>query len=387
VIEAEDFVEAARRRGFEWYTGVPCSFLTPFINYVINNEDLSYLSSANEGDAVATAAGLTLGGKRAIAMMQNSGLGNAVSPLTSLTWTFRIPILLICTHRGAPGLKDEPQHELMGSITPELFESMQIPWEYFPDQPDQIEAALQRADEYMGRENRPYALLMKKGTVAEHALDKQGIERTQYAPFSRQQFQSADGTRNSRHTVLSRLIEQTDSHKTVLIGSTGFTGRELYSVADRDNHLYMVGSMGCASALALGLSLARPDLKVIVIDGDGAALMRMGNFATLGTYGADNLVHLLLDNEAHDSTGAQATVTAGVSFAGIAEACGYAATFEGDQLALIDAVLNTSARGPVFGHLKIRTGAIEGLPRPKITPVEIRTRLMQHIGSTLKVTT
>ncbi len=381
MIEAEDFVEAARRRGFTWYTGVPCSFLTPFINYVINNDALNYVSSANEGDAVATAAGLALGGKRAVAMMQNSGLGNAVSPLTSLTWTFRIPILLICTHRGAPGLKDEPQHELMGPITPELFDSMQIPWEYFPDQPELIDAALQRAEDYMQAENRPYALLMKKGTVAAHALNKQGIDRAEYSPKLRQKFPGNCSERHSRHTVLSKLVEQTPLDQTVLIGSTGFTGRELYAVADRDNHLYMVGSMGCASALGLGLSLARPDLKVIVVDGDGAALMRMGNFATLGAYAGNNLIHLVLDNEAHDSTGSQSTVTNGVSFAGIAEACGYAASFEGEDLSLLDALLNTEQVGPILGHLKIRTGAIEGLPRPSLTPVDVRSRLMKHIGS------
>ncbi len=114
MIHAREFVEAARAHGFEWYAGVPCSFLTPFINYVIDDPALKYVSAANEGDAVALAAGATIGGKRAVAMMQNSGLGNAVSPLTSLTYTFQIPLLVICTHRGAPGVNDEPQHELMG---------------------------------------------------------------------------------------------------------------------------------------------------------------------------------------------------------------------------------------------------------------------------------
>ncbi|CAB5127324.1 putative phosphonopyruvate decarboxylase [Burkholderia cenocepacia] len=114
MIEAAQFVEAARERGFDWYAGVPCSYLTPFINYVLQDPTLHYVSAANEGDAVALIAGATLGGKRGIAMMQNSGLGNAVSPLTSLTWTFRLPQLLIVTWRGQPGVADEPQHALMG---------------------------------------------------------------------------------------------------------------------------------------------------------------------------------------------------------------------------------------------------------------------------------
>ncbi|HEY9725058.1 MAG TPA: thiamine pyrophosphate-binding protein, partial [Chroococcales cyanobacterium] len=124
MIQAEEFVEAARHLGFGWYAGVPCSFITPFINYVINDTQLTYISSANEGDALATAAGAAIGGKRAVVMMQNSGLGNAVNPLTSLAYIFRIPLLLICTLRGDPQIEDEPQHQLMGQITGQLLETM-----------------------------------------------------------------------------------------------------------------------------------------------------------------------------------------------------------------------------------------------------------------------
>ena len=168
----------------------------------------------------------------------------------------------------------------------------------------------------------------------------------------------------------------------MVIATTGYTGRELFAIADRPNHLYMVGSMGCASAFGLGLALARPDLQVVVVDGDGAALMRMGNFATLGSYGGGNLTHLLLDNEAHDSTGAQATVSANVRFADIAAACGYAASFEGNDVALVDELLALQGLdGPRFGHLKIRTGTLENLPRPSVTPPEVLRRLMNHIGT------
>ena len=126
MILASDFVDAACNANYKFYAGVPCSFLTPFINYVIANKNTTYVSAANEGDAVAMAAGASLGGVRSIAMMQNSGLGNAISPLTSLTHTFNLPILLICTLRGEPGLNDEPQHELMGEITCELLEKIKI---------------------------------------------------------------------------------------------------------------------------------------------------------------------------------------------------------------------------------------------------------------------
>jgi phosphonopyruvate decarboxylase len=381
LIQANDFVEAARQRGVQWYAGVPCSFLTPFINYVINDEHLTYISSANEGDALAAAAGAAIGGNRACVMMQNSGLGNAVNPLSSLTYVFRIPLLLICTHRGAPGLQDEPQHALMGGITTTLFETMQVPWEPFPAEAAEIEAVLTRADEYMRRERRPYSLIMQKGTVAPNALKQQQPAIT--SPFLEAEPRSlfTHHRRPSRNEVLRRLIALTPEGDTVLVATTGYTGRELFALADRPTHLYMVGSMGCASSLGLGLSLARPDLTVLVIDGDGAALMRLGNFATIGAYGGSNLIHLVLDNEAHDSTGAQATVSAGVSFARIAQACGYGLTLEGDDLALLDSLFTApSYRRPRFGHLKIRTGTLESLPRPSLTPDQALNRLMAHIG-------
>ena len=189
--------------------------------------------------------------------------------------------------------------------------------------------------------------------------------------------------RLSRASVLQTVIEYTADARHVIIATTGFTGRELYALADRPNQLYMVGSMGCASSLGLGLSLARPDLTVTIIDGDGAALMRMGNFATIGAYGGGNLIHLLLDNEAHDSTGAQSTVSASVSFAEVAAGCGYACAYQGNGAELLPALYgNLSGDGPRFGQLKISTGTIDSLPRPAIQPADVCSRLMTHIGAT-----
>jgi Thiamine pyrophosphate-requiring enzymes [acetolactate synthase, pyruvate dehydrogenase (cytochrome), glyoxylate carboligase, phosphonopyruvate decarboxylase] len=182
--------------------------------------------------------------------------------------------------------------------------------------------------------------------------------------------------------VLRHIIHLTPESESVIIATTGYTGRELFALIDRANHLYMVGSMGCASSLGLGLALARPDLQVVIIDGDGAALMRMGNFSTIGTYGGSNLIHLVLDNEAHDSTGAQATVSANVRFADIAAACGYAVAYDGEDPCLIDELFSVkNTTGPGFGHLKIKTGTIENLPRPDVKPPEVLRRLMKHIGT------
>jgi phosphonopyruvate decarboxylase len=381
VIEASAFVEAARARGFSFYAGVPCSFLTPFINYVIQDSTLSYLSCANEGDAVAVVAGQALAGRRGIAMMQNSGLGNAVSPLTSLTWTFQLPQLLIITWRGEPGVHDEPQHQLMGPITPQLLDTMEIPWEIFPQQSQEIEAALERAVQYMDRERRPYALLMKKGTVAEYPLRGTGAPQPRAAGHALKRAAVAP-TRPSRAEALHSLIARTPLDSSVVLATTGFSGRELYALDDRLNQLYMVGSMGCVSAMALGLALARPDLRVVALDGDGAALMRMGLFATLGAYGPSNLVHLLLDNGVHDSTGGQATVSAGVSFAAIAAACGYPLSLESESIEVIDELFAAPPLpGPRFAHLRTRPGASPNLPRPSVTPQQVSARLAAHIGA------
>lgn len=369
---------------------MPCSFLTPFINYVLQDESLHYVSAANEGDAVALIAGVALGAangagngerkRRGIAMMQNSGLGNAVSPLTSLTWTFRLPQLLIVTWRGQPGVADEPQHALMGPITPQMLDTMEIPWELFPTEADAIGPALDRATEYMDRTGRPYALVMQKGSVAPYELKKTGLSGVRsteaHAPVDR-----FEGERVTRHAALERVIARTPKDSTVVLASTGFCGRELYAIDDRENQLYLVGSMGCVTPMALGLALSRPDLTVVALDGDGAALMRMGAFSTLGAYGPANLIHLLLDNGAHESTGGQATVSRGVDFASIASACGYALALDGDDIGVIDRLFDAQApEGARFARLSIRTGTPADLPRPKITPEDVRARLQRHIG-------
>jgi phosphonopyruvate decarboxylase len=162
MIEASDFIGPAKTLGFNRWAGVPCSFLTPFINSVIDDREMSYLSAANEGDAVAAAAGAALAGERSVAMMQNSGLGNAVSPLSSLNWVFRIPVLLIVTLRGEPGLSDEPQHELMGQVTGRILDELQIPFDWFPRDPAEVEGALTVASSNMDRSGLPYAFVMKK---------------------------------------------------------------------------------------------------------------------------------------------------------------------------------------------------------------------------------
>ena len=165
MIAAGAFLDQALAAGFDFYTGVPCSFLTPLIDGAINHERLAYVGAASEGEAVAIASGAWLAGRRTVVMCQNSGLGNAVNPLTSLNDPFRIPTLLIVTWRGGPGIGDEPQHDLMGRITPDVLDLMEIPHRPFPAGEADVAAALDHAVAGMDGTGRPFALIMERGDV------------------------------------------------------------------------------------------------------------------------------------------------------------------------------------------------------------------------------
>lgn len=379
MIQAETFIRAAQAQGFGLYSGVPCSYLKPFINYVIDSSDLRYVGAANEGDAVAIATGSELAGTRSVAMFQNSGFGNAVNPLTSLNYTFRVPVLLIPTLRGEPGgPADEPQHELMGAITTAMLDLMQIAWEYFPTDDAGVQPALERAVAHMEGHGTPYALVMKKGSVAPAALQSQAGE---HAPAS---FTGAVATATASRNAMLRAVQSVTAEATgtVVIATTGYTGRELYACEDRANQLYMVGSMGCAITLGLGIALAQPARKVVVLDGDGAALMRLGAQSTVGYEAPANLVHVLLDNAIHESTGGQSTVARSLNFCAIAAASGYRdvqSIAEPDAVAAaVQGALDTAA-GPVFIHAPTRPGVPDGLPRPVITPAEVAQRLRAYL--------
>jgi phosphonopyruvate decarboxylase len=378
MISAASFVEPARERGFALYTGVPCAFLTPVINYVIDADNMHYVGAANEGDAVAIAAGAQIGGMRSVVMFQNSGLGNAINPLTSLTNIFKIPTLLITTLRGDPvGPADEPQHELMGAITTGMLELMQIPWEYFPTEESEIAAVLDRAIQHMDANQSPYALVMKKGSVGEQALKSQPQPRTTFAcdcaPMGEPQA--------TRHDMLHALQAVTRSDD-VVFATTGFMGRELYACDDRDSQFYMVGSMGCVSSLALGLAIAQPQRRVIAVDGDGAMLMRMGALATLGYERPSNLVHLLFDNERHESTGGQSTVSHSIDFCAIASACGYPHTTRATSVDEVKNFVEQSGGQLSFLHAKILPGVADDVPRPSATPAQVGERLRRFVEAT-----
>ena len=374
-IDGAAYLEAASDRGLGFYTGVPCSYLTPLIDAVASSRTLAYVGAASEGEAVAIAAGAWLAGRQTTVMCQNSGLGNAVNPLTSLNHPFRIPTLLIVTWRGEPGQADEPQHTLMGRITQDLLRTIEVPQAVFPRTAADVPGTLDAAVASM-TDGSPYALVMHQDSVTPAALDEPPwMARVP----GRRIDHRAHADRPARAAVLERMLAVIPDDAAV-VATTGKCGRELFTLADRAQHLYQVGSMGCASGMGLGLALntARP---VVVLDGDGAALMKLGSLATIGAQAPGTLVHVLLDNATHDSTGGQATVSPCVDFPGVALSCGYPAAFACDDLAGFEAAFRAALglRGPVLVHVRIRPGSMERLGRPTVAPHEVARRFRRFV--------
>jgi len=376
MISAETFLTPARDHGFDFYTGVPCSFLTPIINRVISGPESRYVGATSEGEAVAIAAGAWLAGRETVVMMQNSGLGNAVNPLTSLNFPFRIPTLLIVTWRGGPGISDEPQHELMGRITPQLFDVMDIPHADFPGDSAAVLPALAAARSSMAETGLPFAFIMQKGAIENAALD---VTASGAAPDGLFTERRAGGALPTRYRVLESMLGALPGDAAV-IATTGKTGRELFTIDDRDQHIYQVGSMGGAAGMGLGVAMNSPK-PVIVVDGDGAALMKLGSLATIGAQAPRNLVHLVLDNGTYDSTGGQPTTAGSVAFARTALSCGYATGTACDDLVGFSEALSSALKsaGPHLIHVRIEPGSLSGLGRPTVTPAEVARRFKAFV--------
>ncbi len=378
MITGRSFLYQTNALGFDFYCGVPCSFLTPLINGVISDKSLRYVGATHEGEAVAIAAGAWLAGKKSVVMCQNSGLGNMINPLTSLNAPFGIPTLLIITWRGQPGLSDEPQHNLMGRITTQMLDVIKVPHAIFPQEAQDVPVILNTVNSSMINNNLPFALIMEKGAVESQALFKHELAIKQTGKF---ESRITGGMPPSRYDALYNLLSNVDTN-TAIIATTGKTGRELFTISDRKQHFYQVGSMGCAGALGLGVAL-NTDRPVIIIDGDGSSLMKLGTLGTIGAYAPNNLMHLILDNGVHDSTGGQPTVSHNVSFAKTAQSCGYRTSYICDTL---DTFANAfkdgmSADKPCLIHLKIKPGSITKLGRPTIAPYDIARRFRDFISS------
>ncbi|AWI10178.1 phosphonopyruvate decarboxylase [Ereboglobus luteus] len=362
MLDTRQYGNFLKQKGYTFYSGVPCSFLKDLINYAIN--ECEYVMAANEGDAAAICAGASLAGKKNVLLMQNSGLGNAVSPLTSLNKVFDIPVLGFVSLRGEQGIPDEPQHELMGRITEAMLATMEIDWDYLSADFEEAQKQLEKADDYINA-NKSFFFVVRKNTFSKVLLNKNN-EPNAGLP---------------KRGELIETVLNTCAGDTAFIATTGFTGRELSQIKDGANNFYMVGSLGCASSLALGLSLAKPSQKVVVFDGDSALLMRMGALAVNAYYAPKNFCHIVFDNQAHESTGGQFNVSCNMDYEGLAKSCGYKTVktvATKDELQSLLADWNANG-GMMFIHAKIAQGTLENLERPKTKPREVAKRFSTYI--------
>ena len=377
MIDSELFIQEAKDCGFTTYAGVPCSFLKSFINYINDSSEIDYIPAANEGDAIAIAAGVYLGGEYSVVMLQNSGLGNAINPITSLLQTFEIPVLIVVTLRGDPSAPlDEPQHRLMGDITTDLLDLMKIPWSWFPTENSNIKQTLKTVTSSIMRQGISHALVMKKGSVNPYQM---GPDSDRILKYKKTNYNSPSRPPGHKREKVLRTIVDSTGTGDLIIATTGYTGRELYSIADRPNHFYMVGSMGCAVSIGLGLAKIKTKTRVIVVDGDGALLMRLGAITSLCNENPNNLIHILLDNNEYESTGSQKTVSNIVDFPQIASASGYSHVVNNTSLSDLGQYLSSQENKLSFIYIPIESGFKNSLPRPTITPPQVASRFKKHI--------
>ncbi|WP_333873028.1 phosphonopyruvate decarboxylase [Methylobacter sp.] len=371
MIDTLEFQGVLKSHGYRLFSGVPCSLLQPLINLAGNS--LNYIAATNEGEAVAIAAGAQLGGMKSAVLLQNSGLANALAPLTSLTNICELPITGFVGFRGEPGVADEVQHEFMGRISAQLLEISGVHVCHLATDLQRASEQLAEGQEYLARGISVFYLVSKDSFSP---LELKAKAPIRFNPGTLTRPQPEAVAPPSRYQAL-QVVSRHKQDDTAVLATTGMCGRELFTIEDSPNNLYMVGSMGCVSSIGLGIAIAKPNKKVIVLDGDGALLMRMGNLATNAYCRPDNLLHVLLDNESHDSTGGQATASSNMDWPAIASAAGYPAVVQANGLAGFEQAIVEWMRNPklTFLYLSVAKGSISPLGRPSITPAQVALRL------------
>ncbi len=372
MLSPKDFYEALIAAKVTLFCGVPDSLLKDICAYVTANTPRERnVITANEGSAVALAMGHYLAtGEVGLVYLQNSGLGNTVNPITSLAdpAIYGVPMLLMVGWRGRPGEHDEPQHVQMGRVTLETFAAIGVPTTVLPDEieaaREAIEIALRQAHERKG----PVALVVRKGTFDAYSL-KDGP-----SPYPL-----------SREAAIERFAASLPARASV-VSTTGMPSRELFEVRKRrgephDGDLLIVGGMGHASQIALGVALAQPSRDVYCLDGDGAVLMHMGGLATIGELSPKNYKHVVVNNGAHDSVGGQPTAGFSTDLCAVARACGYKRAVSVSTEADLDrelAALRDEA-GPALVEVRVKKGNRKDLGRPTQSPADLKEAFSKHV--------
>jgi len=364
--------------GVNFYAGVPDSLLQNAINHIETHYGDRHWVMPNEGCAVAAAAGHALAtGRVPCVYMQNSGLGNAVNPLASLTnpAVYAIPMVLLIGWRGEPSVSgeptvsDEPQHAFQGQVTEEMLRVMEIPYLVVSAGMTDIEFTVQFA--FLAahlKQGKSVALLFRKGS-----LDKTPApERHNPYPMGREQ---------ALGHILARL-----GPRDIVISSTGKISRELFELREQagqghEKDFLTVGSMGHCSSIALAVAAEKPGRRVVCIDGDGALLMHMGVMAMIGARKPANFLHIVLDNAAHETVGGAPTVSEAVDFCVVAKGCGYvtAADIQNPE-GIGEFFEELPPKGPHFLRIRVALGAREDLGRPTRTPLENKADFMGFLG-------
>ncbi|MFJ9556026.1 phosphonopyruvate decarboxylase [Nocardiopsis sp. NPDC101807] len=371
MIDPAHMVARLAAEGVSLYCGVPDSLLKAFNTCVDDPASgAGHVVSANEGNAVGLAIGHYLRtGTPALVYLQNSGLGNAINPLTSLAGPeiYGIPMLLLIGWRGRPGVHDEPQHRMMGRTTPALLDSLELPWSVLPRDPEAVGAALHEAVALSVSSRTPYALLVEEGTFAPAAAEPAGP-----APAL-----------PSRETALIALADELGPEE-VVVSSTGMLSRELAEHREGPGgsarmDFTAVGGMGHASSIALGIALQEPEREVWCLDGDGSLLMHLGALPVIARHAPRTFFHVVFNNGVHDSVGGQPTSIDQVDVVALAESVGYRyASAVSSLAALPDELAALRAEGgPALLEIRVRPGSRPDLGRPRATPAESRAALMR----------
>ena len=373
MISPKRFFEELKCHGIDFYTGVPDSLLKNLCAYITDNLPSSqHIIAANEGGAVGLASGYHLAtGKIPVVYMQNSGLGNTVNPLMSLTdkLVYNIPVLLIIGWRGEPGVKDEPQHLKQGLVTLPLLETLGIKYELLVEDERSLPEQVERAVAYMKETGEAFGLVVRKDTFDSY--------KPQIIP---------DSSLTLDRERAIELITGTILDHDVIVSTTGKISRELFEYRSSMNQGHQqdfltVGSMGHASQIALGVALNQPNRNVYCFDGDGATIMHTGNMAIIGTVAPKNYFHIVFNNGAHDSVGGQPTVGFKVDIPAVARAFGYKTVISVDNEADLICQLKdlTKRQAPLLLEVKVKKGARNDLGRPTTTPIENKKALMSFL--------
>lgn len=373
MISPKRFFEELKCHGIDFYTGVPDSLLKNLCAYITDNLPSSqHIIAANEGGAVGLASGYHLAtGKIPVVYMQNSGLGNTVNPLMSLTdkLVYNIPVLLIIGWRGEPGVKDEPQHLKQGLVTLPLLETLGIKYELLVEDERSLPEQVERAVAYMKETGEAFGLVVRKDTFDSY--------KPQIIP---------DSSLTLDRERAIELITGTILDQDVIVSTTGKISRELFEYRASMNQGHQqdfltVGSMGHASQIALGVALNQPNRNVYCFDGDGATIMHTGNMAIIGTVAPENYFHIVFNNGAHDSVGGQPTVGFKVDIPAVARAFGYKTVISVDNEADLICQLKdlTKRQAPLLLEVKVKKGARNDLGRPTTTPIENKKALMSFL--------